>query len=194
MNTTRAFVETPRLRLRDWREDDFPAFAAMNADARVMEFFLETKTEAQSREFFARSGASSRATASGSSPRNARTTAPCSASSVCAVACSRRISRRARKSRGACALNSGARATRRKPRRRACASASTPADSTKSSPSPRSRTRVPAASWKRRECASSGNSAIPPSRGDTRSRATRFTVRNAPPNPRFHLSKKKIRS
>lgn len=34
MNTTRAFVETPRLRLRDWREDDFPAFAAMNADAR----------------------------------------------------------------------------------------------------------------------------------------------------------------
>lgn len=37
MNTTRTFVETPRLRLRDRREDDFPAFAAMNADARVME-------------------------------------------------------------------------------------------------------------------------------------------------------------
>lgn len=52
MTAERTFIETTRLRLRDWREDDFPAFAEMNADPRVMEFFLERKTEAQSREFF----------------------------------------------------------------------------------------------------------------------------------------------
>jgi len=32
-------VETARLILRDWRDEDLPAFAAMNADPRVMEFF-----------------------------------------------------------------------------------------------------------------------------------------------------------
>jgi len=31
--------ETPRLRLRQWRAADFPAFAALNADPQVMEFF-----------------------------------------------------------------------------------------------------------------------------------------------------------
>jgi RimJ/RimL family protein N-acetyltransferase len=32
-------IETPRLRLRQWRESDRAPFAAMNADAEVMEFF-----------------------------------------------------------------------------------------------------------------------------------------------------------
>ncbi len=31
-------IETERLILRRWRPEDFPAFAAMNADARVCEF------------------------------------------------------------------------------------------------------------------------------------------------------------
>ncbi len=32
-------LETPRLRLRDWREEDLPAFAAMCADPEVMRHF-----------------------------------------------------------------------------------------------------------------------------------------------------------
>ena len=32
-------IHTPRLELRQWRDDDLPTFAAMNADPRVMEFF-----------------------------------------------------------------------------------------------------------------------------------------------------------
>ena len=32
-------AQTSRLVLRAWREDDFDAFAAMNADPRVMEYF-----------------------------------------------------------------------------------------------------------------------------------------------------------
>jgi len=35
-------LQTDRLNLRDWRQDDHAPFAAMNADARVMEFFPET--------------------------------------------------------------------------------------------------------------------------------------------------------
>lgn len=34
-----AIILTSRLRLRQWRDDDYPAFAAMNADSRVMEHF-----------------------------------------------------------------------------------------------------------------------------------------------------------
>lgn len=32
-------LETPRLRLRSWRDEDLPAFAAMNADAEIMRYF-----------------------------------------------------------------------------------------------------------------------------------------------------------
>jgi RimJ/RimL family protein N-acetyltransferase len=32
-------LETPRLRLRAWRDEDLPAFAAMNADPEVMRYF-----------------------------------------------------------------------------------------------------------------------------------------------------------
>lgn len=33
------YIETSRLILRDWKEEDIPAFARMNADPHVMEFF-----------------------------------------------------------------------------------------------------------------------------------------------------------
>ena len=32
-------LETPRLRLRQWRDEDREPFAALNADPRVMEHF-----------------------------------------------------------------------------------------------------------------------------------------------------------
>lgn len=41
-------VLTPRLRLRQWRETDLPAFAALNADSRVMQSFPSTLTHEQS--------------------------------------------------------------------------------------------------------------------------------------------------
>ena len=36
------YIETPRLILRDWKEEDIPFFARMNADPNVMEFFLSS--------------------------------------------------------------------------------------------------------------------------------------------------------
>jgi ribosomal-protein-alanine N-acetyltransferase len=41
-------IETPRLRLRDWRDDDVEPYAAMNADARVREFFARRLTAEES--------------------------------------------------------------------------------------------------------------------------------------------------
>lgn len=41
-------LETPRLRLRQWREEDKAPFAALNADARVMEHFAAPLTREQS--------------------------------------------------------------------------------------------------------------------------------------------------
>lgn len=41
-------IETPRLILRGMRDSDMPAFAAMNVDARVMEFFPAPLTPAES--------------------------------------------------------------------------------------------------------------------------------------------------
>ena len=53
----------PRLRLRPWRDDDLPAFAAMNADPRVLAYFPRALERAESdavaariREHFARHG------------------------------------------------------------------------------------------------------------------------------------------
>jgi RimJ/RimL family protein N-acetyltransferase len=42
-------IDTPRLRLRQWRVSDVLPFAAMNADPRVMEFFPELMRPAESR-------------------------------------------------------------------------------------------------------------------------------------------------
>ena len=41
-------LETPRLHLRSWGEDDRAPFAAMNADAQVMRFFAAPLTRAES--------------------------------------------------------------------------------------------------------------------------------------------------
>ena len=47
-------LKTDRLLLREWRESDKPAFARMNADLRVMEFFPAPLTRAESDQLFAR--------------------------------------------------------------------------------------------------------------------------------------------
>ena len=44
-------IETARLRLRPWREEDRPALAAMNADPAVMRHFPATLTRAESDAF-----------------------------------------------------------------------------------------------------------------------------------------------
>jgi len=47
----RPVIVTERLRLREWRDTDLDAFAAINADPAVMEFFPETYTEERTRRF-----------------------------------------------------------------------------------------------------------------------------------------------
>jgi ribosomal-protein-alanine N-acetyltransferase len=41
-------LRTSRLLLRDWRDDDLPAFAALNADPEVMEYFPKVLDRAES--------------------------------------------------------------------------------------------------------------------------------------------------
>ena len=41
-------IETPRLRMRQWRRSDYEPFATMNADPAVMEFFESTQSRAAS--------------------------------------------------------------------------------------------------------------------------------------------------
>ena len=45
-------LETPRLILRHWREDDLPAFTAMNADPSVMKYFPSPLTAEASEAMF----------------------------------------------------------------------------------------------------------------------------------------------
>ena len=40
------YIETPRLLLRDWQEEDLNPFSEMNQDPLVMEFFLKKLAEA----------------------------------------------------------------------------------------------------------------------------------------------------
>lgn len=47
-------LATPRLLLRPWREQDLPAFAALNADSRVMEFFPKVLDRTESDALAAR--------------------------------------------------------------------------------------------------------------------------------------------
>ena len=42
-------LDSDRLRLRPWRDDDLPAFAALNADPQVMRYFPATMTAEESR-------------------------------------------------------------------------------------------------------------------------------------------------
>ena len=46
------YIETPRLLLRDWKEEDFVPFAEMNRNPSVMEFFLHPLSEEESRSLF----------------------------------------------------------------------------------------------------------------------------------------------
>jgi ribosomal-protein-alanine N-acetyltransferase len=46
-------LTTPRLLLRPWRDDDLSAFAALNADSRVMEFFPKLLSATESDELAA---------------------------------------------------------------------------------------------------------------------------------------------
>ena len=45
------YMETQRLRLRDWEENDFAIFCEMNSDEEVMEYFPETLTAEESLHF-----------------------------------------------------------------------------------------------------------------------------------------------
>lgn len=50
------YVETERLILRDWKDEDKPAFASMNADPIVMEYFPRRLTEMDSNHLVDRFG------------------------------------------------------------------------------------------------------------------------------------------
>jgi hypothetical protein len=43
------YLETERLVLRDWREEDSVVFSRMNRDPKVMEYFLKPLTDTESR-------------------------------------------------------------------------------------------------------------------------------------------------
>jgi len=45
------YIETPRLILRDWKEEDIQPFADMNSNSHVMRYFLKSLTEKESLEF-----------------------------------------------------------------------------------------------------------------------------------------------
>lgn len=51
---TGVHIETDRLVLRDWRDEDAEPFAALNADPRVMEFFVKRLEHAESDAMMAR--------------------------------------------------------------------------------------------------------------------------------------------
>ena len=48
MNT---YMETPRLILRDWKEEDIPVFAGLNSNDQVMEFFLKKLSYQETLDF-----------------------------------------------------------------------------------------------------------------------------------------------
>lgn len=50
----KTFIETPRLLLRDWQESDLPAFARLNADPQVMEYFPQCLDETETHAFYQR--------------------------------------------------------------------------------------------------------------------------------------------
>lgn len=48
------YIETPRLLLRGWKEEDILPFAGINSDPHVMRYFLKALTEEESLDFFNR--------------------------------------------------------------------------------------------------------------------------------------------
>ena len=77
------YLETERLRLRDWREGDFEPFAEMNAEPRVMEHFSSTLNREQSDAFATRLRQSLLADGRGFTLLNGKRRASSSAMSDC---------------------------------------------------------------------------------------------------------------
>lgn len=48
------YIETPRLILRDWKEDDISGFAQLNSDDQVMEYFLKKLSYEETLDFYHR--------------------------------------------------------------------------------------------------------------------------------------------
>ncbi|MCD7899618.1 MAG: GNAT family N-acetyltransferase [Bacteroides sp.] len=48
------YIETPRLFLRDWKEEDILPFAQLNSDPHVMKYFLKSLTKKESLEYYYR--------------------------------------------------------------------------------------------------------------------------------------------
>lgn len=48
------YIETPRLILRDWKEEDVEPFARINSDEQVMEYFLKRLDEKETLAFYRR--------------------------------------------------------------------------------------------------------------------------------------------
>ena len=48
------YIETPRLLLRDWKEEDLVPFAKMNCDPHVMKYFPKPLTKSESFHFYNR--------------------------------------------------------------------------------------------------------------------------------------------
>ena len=48
------YIETPRLLLRDWKEEDLTSFSEMNRNPYVMEYFLKKLSEAETVDFYHR--------------------------------------------------------------------------------------------------------------------------------------------
>lgn len=50
----RKYIETSRLILRDWKEEDMPDFARLNGDERVMKYFLKKLSYEETLDFYRR--------------------------------------------------------------------------------------------------------------------------------------------
>lgn len=48
------YIETPRLILRGWKEEDIPTFARLNKDDKAMEFFLNKLSYQETLDFYNR--------------------------------------------------------------------------------------------------------------------------------------------
>ncbi len=71
--TTR-YIETPRLILRDWQDSDLLPFTEMNADPKVMEYFVKPLTVKESSAFSSASGTNSPISVTEHMPSNGKRT------------------------------------------------------------------------------------------------------------------------
>src|SRR5579863_1578634 len=94
------FIETERLLLRDWHDDDAEPFATLNGDPRVMEFFPKRLARAESDAAMARIRAFIADQATASTPSKRRAAGPSSAMSASARYCSKPPSPRRPRSAG----------------------------------------------------------------------------------------------